>query len=328
MTTSQHQPPRDDQPSQHEPTVHEPTLPDQAAAGDQPVGDHPAGDHPAGDQPPSRRFTIAFTAAMIVIALGWAWLWQARTERIVVGPAPVLAVAGIVLDTSITAARQSTDVARYNGARENGARADEARAGGAMAGDAPAGDAPAGGAEEAMAPGVTAGVTAGVVSDMLAVGIQRTGVPVIGTAQLYAISGGRSTGAALVEAAREAGATQVVQGELRLRPDGLYELETRRVDARTRDLVTMLRTRGADVTEVVDRMTAQVAMSLGLRVPDGSVGDAMTYSLAAYVAYEAALRALHAGDTATALSHLDHALRADPSFGMARRLLESHRPSQ
>lgn len=229
---------------------------------------------------------------MVVIAIGWAWLFVARTDRLVVGTPPVLAVAGIAIDDAASGTAIDDAVAI--------AIDDEA------------------------AGRVAAGSTAGLLGDMLAVGIRRIGVPVIETTQLYAITGGRASGAALVEAARALGTIQVVQAELRTLPDGMYELETRRVDAQTRDLVSMLRTRGSSLIEVVDRMSAQIAMSMGLRVPDGSVAETMTSSLDAWLAYETGLHALHAGDTAAALLRLDDALREDPSFGAARQLRDVH----
>lgn len=36
------------------------------------------------DRPPSRRFTILFVLAMVLIAIGYAWVWQVKTSRVVV----------------------------------------------------------------------------------------------------------------------------------------------------------------------------------------------------------------------------------------------------
>jgi hypothetical protein len=46
------------------------------------------------DRPPSRRFRILFAATMILIAVGYTWVWRVKTERVVAEPAPVLALAG------------------------------------------------------------------------------------------------------------------------------------------------------------------------------------------------------------------------------------------
>lgn len=43
------------------------------------------------DRPPSRRFKILFALAMLAIAIGYTWVWQAKTSRVVVeGVAPLI----------------------------------------------------------------------------------------------------------------------------------------------------------------------------------------------------------------------------------------------
>lgn len=42
------------------------------------------------DRPPSRRFKILFTLAMVIIAAGYMWVWQAKTSRTVAEPPPPL----------------------------------------------------------------------------------------------------------------------------------------------------------------------------------------------------------------------------------------------
>ena len=42
------------------------------------------------DRPPSRRFTILFTVVMVLIAVGYMWVWQAKTSRTVAEPPPPL----------------------------------------------------------------------------------------------------------------------------------------------------------------------------------------------------------------------------------------------
>jgi hypothetical protein len=53
-------------------------------------------------------------------------------------------------------------------------------------------------------------------------------------------------------------------GSLDRAPDGQYQLELRRTDARTDSLVYIYRVRGATPSEAVHRMAVQVAMSFGL----------------------------------------------------------------
>ena len=47
------------------------------------------------DRPPSRRFTILFTAAMVLIAVGYMWVWQAKTSRTVAEPPPPLVLGQV-----------------------------------------------------------------------------------------------------------------------------------------------------------------------------------------------------------------------------------------
>lgn len=47
------------------------------------------------DRPPSRRFTILFTTAMVLIAVGYMWVWQAKTSRTVAEPAPPLVLGEV-----------------------------------------------------------------------------------------------------------------------------------------------------------------------------------------------------------------------------------------
>jgi hypothetical protein len=220
---------------------------------------------PPPDTPPSRRFTIIFTAAMIVIAIGWSWVWHMKTARLRVESAPPVAVAGVL------APADSTDAA---------------------------------------------------VGDLLAIGLARVrGLTLIPSDSLYARTAGDATPAALVTAARAAGAAQVIQLELSADGTG-YALASRRLDAGTADRLFALMTRGRTVIDAVDAMVAHIAMSYGLAVPDGSVADVTTASYDAFTAYAAAARALHAADTATARTRLHDALRADPGFGSARTLLQ------
>ena len=50
------------------------------------------------DRPPSRRFTILFTLAMVVIAAGYMWVWHAKTSRTVAEPPPPLVLGTIASD--------------------------------------------------------------------------------------------------------------------------------------------------------------------------------------------------------------------------------------
>lgn len=47
------------------------------------------------DRPPSRRFKVLFGTAMVVIAIGYTWVWQVKTERTVAEPPPMLALGAV-----------------------------------------------------------------------------------------------------------------------------------------------------------------------------------------------------------------------------------------
>lgn len=47
------------------------------------------------DRPPSRRFTILFVMAMLIIAAGYMWVWHAKTSRVVAEPPPDLVLGRI-----------------------------------------------------------------------------------------------------------------------------------------------------------------------------------------------------------------------------------------
>jgi hypothetical protein len=60
------------------------------------------------DRPPSRRFTLLFVMAMLLIAVGYMWVWHAKTSRVVAEPPPDLVLGRI---TSQLPGHDSPDVA-------------------------------------------------------------------------------------------------------------------------------------------------------------------------------------------------------------------------
>jgi hypothetical protein len=46
-------------------------------------------------QPPSLRFTILFVTAMTLIAIGYMWVWHAKTSRVVAEPPPDLVLGAV-----------------------------------------------------------------------------------------------------------------------------------------------------------------------------------------------------------------------------------------
>ncbi|MEX0907643.1 MAG: hypothetical protein WD054_04880 [Gemmatimonadota bacterium] len=167
-----------------------------------------------GDLAPSRRFRTVFAAAMILIALGWSWVWREKTDRVAVEAPPVIAVVSVTTDT--------------------------------------------------MQPGNTPRLVG-----TLSVAFARVpGLTVVSADRLFGLSGGDSAPAALVEAARVAGAGEVLEVVLTRDASGGYALDAERTDAGTREARGALRSEGASFDDAVDLLTAHVAMRFGLAVPE------------------------------------------------------------
>ena len=122
---------------------------------------------------------------------------------------------------------------------------------------------------------------------------------------------------AVVNAARLAGATEVVDGTLYARPGGRLRLDLRRVDLTSGAIGDVHTVEGSDVFALVDSGTARLLESLGAPAPGGSVADVTTRSITAYRLYEQGVRAYYRGDTPAALGLFDGALEEDSLFALA-----------
>ena len=168
----------------------------------------------------------------------------------------------------------------------------------------------------------TAGV-APTVAEMLATNLSRLpGLHVLSTARLYELMGpaeARGQERTTMErAAREARATQLVQGMLYRRPGGALRLELQRVDLASGVVVEEYRVQGADAFGVTDSATAALAASFGASGDTMRIADVSTRSLAAYRMYVAGLRALYRDeDQAGAVRLFEAALAEDSGFAMA-----------
>jgi DNA-binding SARP family transcriptional activator/TolB-like protein len=139
--------------------------------------------------------------------------------------------------------------------------------------------------------------------------------------ELMRASGGGNasdTGAgSIINAARQAGATEIIDGTLYTRPGGRLRLDLRRVDLATGAVGDAYTVEGSDLFALVDSGTVRLVAALGGTAPAGSVADVTTHSLAAYRIYEQGVRAYYRGDTRTALQLFDSALAEDSLFAMA-----------
>lgn len=117
------------------------------------------------------------------------------------------------------------------------------------------------------------------------------------------------------EAARRAGAAEVIEGELIPIGNGRLRLEIRRVDVASGLVRGGYRVSGTDRITLFDSVTALIAADLRVPVPSTSLAEISTRSPIAYRLYEEGLRALyqfHNIDEANRL--LREAVREDSTF--------------
>jgi DNA-binding SARP family transcriptional activator len=159
----------------------------------------------------------------------------------------------------------------------------------------------------------------GAVSDLLATSLARLpGVRLVTHARMLELVRSTDTSAAaLVDAARQAGASDVIDGVLYARPGGLLRLDLRRVDLSSGAVRDVHTVEGRDLFALVDSGTAQLSGGLGTLAPRGSVSDVTTRSVAAYTMYAEGVRAYYGGDNRSALRLFDHALAEDSLFALA-----------
>jgi TolB-like protein len=160
------------------------------------------------------------------------------------------------------------------------------------------------------------------LAEMLATNLARAeGLQVVSTARMYELmSQQRATGdsmAAMMVAARAAGATELLDGSL-FDSAGTLRLELRRTDIATGSLHPgSPRVSGKDLFGLVDAGTAELVRSIGGKAPIGGLADVTTTSVLAFRLYEEGLRALFANEIATAQRLLKGALEEDSTFAMA-----------
>ncbi len=161
------------------------------------------------------------------------------------------------------------------------------------------------------------------LADMLATNLARSqGVRVVSTARLYELmrqmaSVNDSSGVSHVQAARQAGATRILEGTLYGVEDGDLRLDLRLVDLRSGNVAGAYSTRGADAFALADSGTAQLLTDVGAALPTGSLADVTTRSVSAYRLYEEGLRHLAAEDSSSAVRLFESALAEDSTFAMA-----------
>ncbi|HET9512462.1 MAG TPA: BTAD domain-containing putative transcriptional regulator, partial [Gemmatimonadales bacterium] len=163
----------------------------------------------------------------------------------------------------------------------------------------------------------------GPLRDLLATSLGRSPtVRVVSTARMYELLGDRAPESDLplstwAEEAREAGASEVVDGALYALPDGRLQLDLRRLDLRNGRVLGTARAQATDAFALADSATALLLAGMGVEQPRGSIASLTTGSLVAYRLYEQGLRRYIRRDYTSALHLLLEALREDSSFAMA-----------
>lgn len=160
----------------------------------------------------------------------------------------------------------------------------------------------------------------GVLSEMLATSIGRlTELQVIANSRLLEIipRGRETVRSARTDAARRAGATQVLEGELIPIPGSRLRFEVRRLDLSRGIVLEGYHVDGTDRIALFDSIAVLVAADLGVAPPSRSLAEASTRSPLAYRLYEEGLRAMTLSDPAVAHRLFSAAVREDSTFAMA-----------
>jgi DNA-binding SARP family transcriptional activator/TolA-binding protein len=160
------------------------------------------------------------------------------------------------------------------------------------------------------------------LADMLATNLARIqGLRMVSNARMVEIAeqlaSARDTSPKAMAAARQAGATELLDGALYDLAPGQFRLDLRRVDLATGDVQKAYTITGPDLFTLADSGTAALLRDLGMRKAPGSLAEVSTSSVEAYQAYEAGLRLYFAGDLAAAEQRFAEALARDSGFAMA-----------
>lgn len=160
----------------------------------------------------------------------------------------------------------------------------------------------------------------GVLSEMLATSLGRlTDLQVIANSRILELvpRDADTDRSARTAAAKRAGATEVLEGELIPLPDGRLRLELRRVEIERGLLRGGYQLNGADRMTLFDSVTVLIAADFRVAAPTGTLAEVSTRSPLAYRLYEEGLRAFYQFDSYAANRLFLDAVREDSTFAMA-----------
>jgi len=159
-----------------------------------------------------------------------------------------------------------------------------------------------------------------VLTDMLSTNLANVpGLQVIANSRVLGlIPPGQDTSAsAYADAARRAGATELLEGRLLDRTADAFTIEMRRVDLRRGILKAAYRASAPTRFRLVDSVTAIVARNMELGSPSAPNADVTTRSVTAYRLYQEGVRAYYRFDYVLARQMMRAALDDDSTFAMA-----------
>lgn len=168
-----------------------------------------------------------------------------------------------------------------------------------------------------------AGALGAPMADMLATNLARTrGLRVVSNARMVEVMrqvpDAADSAAASVAAARQSGATELVDGALYDLAPGRMRLDLRRVDLASGAVLEAYTVEGENLFLLADSGTARLLRDLGGTPLAGSLADVSTRSVRAYQLYEEGLRLYYEGERADAERRFQEALTADSAFAMAQ----------
>ena len=158
-----------------------------------------------------------------------------------------------------------------------------------------------------------------VLRDMLATGLGGVeGLQVVANSRLLELipRGADTLAASISDAARRAGAAEVIEGEMARESSGLV-LRLRRVSLGTGVVRRGYLLMAQDAYGLVDSATAAIARDFRLPPGRAAVSRIRTASPEAYVLYEEGIRAYYQFDASAAYRLMTAALQRDSSFAMA-----------
>ncbi len=158
-----------------------------------------------------------------------------------------------------------------------------------------------------------------VLRDMLSTNLARVqGVQVVSNSRLVELlpRSAEFVPGSASDAARRAGASEIVEGELGITAGELI-LTLRRVALQSGVVQQGYTVRAADLYALTDSATAAIARDLRLDPPPSPLANVRTTSAVAYALYEEGLRAYYGAEVPTAFRFMSAALERDSSFALA-----------